>query len=60
MMLRLIAMFQSTSLLKFGPLLGPSVAGIGEDRLLLAVQYGDRLTDVGFVGGGADYLLLNW
>src|SRR3954447_12116555 len=41
------------AVLKFEPLVRPGIAGIGEDRLLLAVQQGRRLVDVGFVGGGA-------
>ena len=39
---------------KFRPLIGPGIAGIGEDSLLLAVQERRRLIDIGFVGGGAD------
>src|SRR5207253_9860815 len=41
------------AVLKFGPLVRPGIAGIGEDSLLPAVQQGRRLVDVGFVGGGA-------
>ena len=37
----------------FGALGRPGVAGIGEDRFLLTVQYRRHLVDVGLVGGGA-------
>src|SRR3954465_8159194 len=37
------------AVLKFEPLVRPGIAGIGEDRLLLAVQQGRRLVDVGLL-----------
>ena len=37
----------------FGPLVGPGIAGIGEDRLLPPVQHRRHLVDVSLVGGRA-------
>jgi hypothetical protein len=53
-MQRLIAMFQETSRAACsGRLARPGIAGIGEDRLLPAMQQGRHPVDVDFVSGGA-------
>src|SRR4051794_26911284 len=50
----LIAIPADVAVLMFRPLVGSSIAGIGEDVAFLAVQHRPHLIDVGLVGRGAD------